>query len=79
MFKLLMGALALLAGLLVRSVGRTYGAVGTAFDARVADDAADQARLVGPGTGDLGEADTCGEMRSRTCVGKRPPDRPRAA
>jgi hypothetical protein len=78
-FKLVMGALALLAGLLLRSVGRTYGAVGTAFDARAADDAAEQARLRGPETVDDGGAGTGDAMRPRTCVGKRPPERPRAA
>lgn len=48
MFKVVASALAILAGLVARDVGKAYGAASSAFDARLAEDAADQARLMHP-------------------------------
>jgi hypothetical protein len=45
-FKLVIGGLALLAGVVVRDVGRTYSSVAAAFDERRAEDAADEAMFV---------------------------------
>jgi hypothetical protein len=40
--KVVAGALAVLAGLAARDIGKAYGAASAAFDARVAEDATDQ-------------------------------------
>jgi hypothetical protein len=45
-FKLVVGGAALLAGYVVRDLGRSYGAAASAFDDRVAEDAADRAMSV---------------------------------
>ena len=41
MFKMVVGGVAVLAGYVVRDLGRTYGAAASAFDDRMAEDAAD--------------------------------------